>query len=54
MRETGTTPMDSTLAKFCSSPIRFEEGASREDVIEATRNFGRQVKKALELEQKMI
>jgi hypothetical protein len=54
MRETGTTPMDSTLAKFCNSPIRFEEGASQEDVIEATRNFGRQVKKALELGQKMI
>jgi hypothetical protein len=54
MRETGTTPMDSTLAKFCNSPIRFEEGASKEDVIEATRNFGRQVKKALELGQKMI
>ena len=54
MRETGTTPMDSTLAKYCNSPIPFEEGASPEDVIEATKNFGRQVKKALELGQKMI
>jgi hypothetical protein len=54
MREEGTTPMDSTLAKYCNSPIRFEEGASKEDVIEATKHFGRQVKKALELGQKMI
>jgi hypothetical protein len=54
MREEGTTPMNSTLAKFCNNPIRFETNAPREDVIDAAKNFGRQVKTALELGGKMI
>lgn len=54
MRETGTTPLDSTLAKMCNSPPRFLETATKEDVIAATKHFARQVKKAMELGQKMI
>ena len=54
MREEGTTPMDSTLAKFCNSPIRFADNASSEDVIAATKHFGRQAKAALELGSKII
>lgn len=54
MRETGTTPMDSTLAKLCNNPLRFGQDATKEDVIEAAKNFGRQVKTALELGKKII
>jgi len=53
MREEGTTPLNSTLAKFANNPIRFDEGASTEDVIAAAKHFGRQVKTALELGKKM-
>jgi hypothetical protein len=54
MREAGATPLDATLAKMCNSPPRFLEDATKQDVIAATKHFGRQVKKAMELGQKMI
>jgi len=54
MTETGTTPMDSSLGKFANHPIKFEQGASQEDVIAATKNFGRQVKQAIELGKKIV
>lgn len=54
MREEGATPLEATLAKMCNSPPRFLETATKEEVIAATKRFGKQVKKAMELGQKMI
>lgn len=54
MREEGDTPKNSTLARFCNSPIRLADNAPPEEVIAAAKNFGKQVKKAYELGQKII
>lgn len=54
MRDAGTTPTDATLAKFCNSPPRMPDDASAQDVIDGAKNFGRQVKTAIELGRKII
>lgn len=54
MREQGTTPLNATLAKLCNNPPKFADDAPQEDVVEAIKHFGRQVKQALELGKKII
>lgn len=54
MREAGSSPLDSTLARFANSPVRFPEDASAADVKAGCKQFALQVKTAMDLGKKII